>query len=136
MVSIWAVRVARIEWRAIERHLRDDPEFSLALADSIAGHLGRLIDRTADQSLLTVPERLVRYLLSKNPDANGKPTVRLPFSKSLLARDLGVTPETLSRAFAQLAELGVTIDNRDIHVRDIEALRASVALDGALEESA
>ena len=121
--AMTAVRFARIEWRAVEVDLHDGPALSLAIADSVAKHLGRLIQRTSDRSLLTVTERLARYLLERCPGAANRSEMRLPFTKSLLARDLGVSPETLSRAFAELSGAGVTIANRDIHVGDAAALR-------------
>ena len=117
------VRLARIDWRAIEESLQETPGLSLALADSIAGQLGRLVDKTSDRSLLTVSERLARYLFDKCRDERRPSSVRLPFAKALLARDLGVSPETLSRAFAELARSGVTIEHRNVHVHDRDALR-------------
>ena len=54
---------------------------------------------------------------------------RLPFDKNVLAGRLGMTPETLSRAFMALKEQGVRTHNRCIYVEDVQRLRDFAAID-------
>ena len=55
-------------------------------------------------------------------------TVELtPYSKMLIASQLGMKPETLSRAFAKLRDHGVQIDATMAHIKDVAHLRDIVA---------
>jgi len=47
----------------------------------------------------------------------------LPYDKVLIAAQLGLTPESLSRAFARLKMAGVAIDAAQVVVKDIAKLR-------------
>ena len=47
---------------------------------------------------------------------------RLPYDKRLVAAQLGVTQETLSRSFARLREFGVRTETRDISVESVTRL--------------
>jgi hypothetical protein len=53
----------------------------------------------------------------------------LPYDKTLIAGELGLTPESLSRAFAKLRSIGVTVDASQVAVRDVARLR-KLAADG------
>ena len=49
------------------------------------------------------------------------------YSKALIARQLGMKPETLSRAFARLRDHGVQITATTAHIEDVAHLRHMVA---------
>ncbi len=66
-----------------------------------------LVTRVSEMKLKTAAHRLGDYLLALACTDQGQVTLRLPFEKRLVAEQLGMTPETLSRAFARLAPLGV-----------------------------
>jgi hypothetical protein len=55
--------------------------------------------------------------------------VALPYDKILIAGRLGLTPESLSRAFARLRTIGVVVDASHVMVRDVAKLRALAADD-------
>jgi CRP/FNR family transcriptional activator FtrB len=90
----------------------------------MSARLKRLIAQIADLKLMTGPQRLAHFiimLLERGGDAH---SARLPFEKRTLAALLGMTPESLSRAFRRLGGLGVsTASGGDIVVADIEQLR-------------
>ena len=46
----------------------------------------------------------------------------LRFRKTLIASHLGMTPETLSRAFQKMRQLGITVDGSTIRLKDAFAL--------------
>jgi hypothetical protein len=48
---------------------------------------------------------------------------RFTLRKILIAGRLGITPESLSRAFAKLKDTGVEVHDLQVIVRDIDALR-------------
>lgn len=50
--------------------------------------------------------------------------VALPYDKSLIAHRLGMTPESLSRAFARLRGQDIRTDGNRVMVGDVAQLRA------------
>jgi CRP/FNR family transcriptional activator FtrB len=55
--------------------------------------------------------------------------IHLPEERQLIAQKLGMTPESLSRAFADLKRLGVTGRGRQVVVADAASLERYAALD-------
>lgn len=69
-------------------------------------------------------ERLSRFLLEHCPIDESRAQVNLPFSKGLLAANLGMTQATLSRVLGRLDRAGViSQQGRRIQVNNITALR-------------
>ncbi|MDN5864743.1 MAG: Crp/Fnr family transcriptional regulator [Gammaproteobacteria bacterium] len=94
--------------------------------------LRRMVQRTQrhldEIEALTIQNaryRLVHYLLRLNNSAGG--TVKLPATKQLIAAQLAMQPETLSRLFRELEQDGL-IEMRGSTVRIVDAL----TLEGAL----
>lgn len=74
-----------------------------------------------DRALLVgdAVSRVARYLLARATEvAAATADTDEPIGKSLLARMLGIRPETLSRALLQLRELGAIHEERDITIAD------------------
>lgn len=69
--------------------------------------------------------RVVHYLLGLvSAGATGEADVTLPSRKSLIASQLAVTPETLSRILHALDEEGlIAIQDYAVRIRDVGALR-------------
>ncbi|MBN9512565.1 MAG: cyclic nucleotide-binding domain-containing protein [Alphaproteobacteria bacterium] len=82
-----------------------------------------LIGQIKDLKLLSAIERLSAFLLALTPRDTGPVTVTLPGGRRLIAGRLGVTPQSLSRAFAALRPLGVTGSGRDVSISDPARLR-------------
>ena len=104
------------------------PELSMRLLASMSlrlQHFARLIE---DLSLREVSARLARYLLEESRRL-GRPRFRLAMAKGDLSRQLGTTPETLSRTFAKFADQGLLeTSGRTVQVLNAEALQG--ILDG------
>jgi hypothetical protein len=56
----------------------------------------------------------------------------LPYDKNLIAGQLGLKPESLSRAFAKLRSVGVVVDASRVVVEDLAKLRQIAADDRSL----
>lgn len=82
-----------------------------------------LIGQIKDLKLLSAIERLSAFLLALAPRQTGSVTVTLPGGRRLIAGRLGVTPQSLSRAFAALRPLGVTGSGRNVSISDPARLR-------------
>ncbi|MGD9879048.1 cyclic nucleotide-binding domain-containing protein [Reyranella sp.] len=82
-----------------------------------------LMGQIKDLKLLSATERLSAMLLALAPRQSGSATVTLPGGRRLIAGRLGITPQSLSRAFATLRPLGVSGQGRQIAIADLERLR-------------
>ncbi len=121
--AMTAARVARFTWDRLSGDLQLSSDLSRVLMESTSRHLERLVNKTADVSLMVAHERLARYLLQSCPDDEPRAAFQLPFNMRVLAKKLDLTPETLSRAFARLAKHSVRWESHRIEIDDIEALR-------------
>ena len=103
---------------AIEINLALALAFNRAAAEqwrSLIGQLKSLKMRTGAQ-------RLAYFLLSIAGRRAGGATIRLPCERQMLATWLGMVPTSASRAFRELATIGVEGRGRSLHVRSFERL--------------
>lgn len=103
--------------------MKEEPPLLLAIGRIMAKHSMDARLSVANDRLNTAPQRVAKYLLElwRAQGGPGNP-FRLPFQKSLLAGQLGLAPEALSRAFAMLQKTGVSISGRMVQITDAEAL--------------
>lgn len=116
--------VVRFETSKVRALAERYSEIDKALVGLIAAQLLDSIDCLANDRLRTAPQRVANYLLGACAGDGQAASIRLPFSKSLLAGKLGLAPEALSRAFSTLRGSGVTVHGRLIEIEDPEALRS------------
>lgn len=69
--------------------------------------------------------RVARYLLALHSrDSGDGKVLELPVRKILIAAELGLAPETLSRAFRALSEAGaIAVEGPQVTIRDLPALQ-------------
>ncbi|MFP7674976.1 Crp/Fnr family transcriptional regulator [Marivita sp. S0852] len=91
--------------------------------------LHALVDQIEELKSNTIRERLAKFLLDLNADMETPTQVTLPFSKSLIAAQLGTSPQQLSRTFSDLRNHGVRIKGHHAQIENPAALRALVAKD-------
>ncbi|MCK8782177.1 Crp/Fnr family transcriptional regulator [Rhizobium sp. NTR19] len=115
--------VAAFDLKAVRALAEQERDVAAALLTMLSQHLLTTLDCVANDRLHTAPQRVANYILAHCPVDGGPAAVRLPFQKSLLAGQLGLAPEALSRAFSKLREIGVTVRGRIIQVGDVQALR-------------
>ncbi|MBI3092429.1 MAG: Crp/Fnr family transcriptional regulator [Candidatus Tectomicrobia bacterium] len=110
--------------------LQARPELLLRLLASISQWARRLATMVENLTLRDARARLAAYLLSLAGDeAAAGATVRLPTKKKLLAAQLSITSETLSRTFSVLRDSGLIEDAQGrVRLLDPRALR--VLLEG------
>lgn len=112
---------------AVLRCLRDNPAAQLRMLSYMSARLKPLIAQITDLKLMTGPQRLARYLVALSDRQGGVSPVRLPFEKRTLAAVLGMTPESLSRAFRRIEALGVQSQpGGSIVIGDIDRVRQFV----------
>jgi len=108
---------------SLREALGRDASLAEALLRQLCREAEALMTHIADLKLRTTTERVARYLLSRAPSAHGRFESTLPFRKQLIASQLGMTPESLSRAFAALQPIGVSTVGHQVLVADADRLR-------------
>jgi CRP/FNR family transcriptional regulator len=96
-----------------------EPEVAMRLLAELSERLRSFASLIEDLSLKEVAERLAAYLLTLAGEGASEQTVELDVSKTQLSAAVGTVPETLSRAFKQLAQAGaVETRGRQVVIRD------------------
>lgn len=107
--------------------LKESPEACFRMMAELSRRLHGLVREVEEVTVASARLRLVRFLtdLAGN-DANGAVSVTLPEAKQMLASQLAMKPETLSRIFRALADEGLlAVEGRAIHIRDVARLRVA-----------
>ncbi|MCW2248983.1 CRP/FNR family transcriptional activator FtrB [Azospirillum fermentarium] len=107
----------------LRQQIMQQPKLALTMMASLAGHFRRMVRQVKDLKLRTSTQRLGAWLLHQVPETQENGEFDLRVSKQVLAGRLGMSPESLSRAFAALSEHGVHVRGRQIVVEDAGKLR-------------
>ena len=86
--------------------LRESPALSLKMMAGLAAFVREFTHKLEGLSLQDAATRLATFLL-KERKRRGRDAFRLDLTRSALAAQLGVAPETLSRNLARLKEMGI-----------------------------
>jgi len=116
-------RVARIPADHLIRCIRESPDIALAMIASTSQRMRYLVQQVEQLKAQSGVQRVADFLASLSVAEQGRCALALPYDKILIAGRLGLTPESLSRAFAKLRGVGVTINASQVNVKDIVELR-------------
>jgi CRP/FNR family transcriptional activator FtrB len=116
----------------VRQAMKAAPEFTYALAMQLARYWRRLIRQIKDLKLHQSAERLAAYLVALAPSGVTTTTIELPEDRKLVAARLGMTPESLSRAFVVLRQFGVGGRGRNVDIGDLARLRLYCRYDDVL----
>ncbi|MCW5704014.1 MAG: Crp/Fnr family transcriptional regulator [Bradyrhizobium sp.] len=122
-------RVARIPADHLIRCIRESPDIALAMIASTSQRMHYLVQQVEQLKAQSGVQRVAEFLASLSAAEQGRCALALPYDKILIAGRLGLTPESLSRAFAKLRGVGVTINASKVDVDDIVELRRIAADD-------
>jgi len=117
--TVGHTRLLEIPARPFLHHLQQDPELIGAVFSSLSRRLRYLIGEIEQSRSRACHLRLVRLA----PREKGGVELRLPLEKGLIARRLGMTPATLSRAFTRLAAEGVETRGGLVRIHEVAVLR-------------
>jgi CRP-like cAMP-binding protein len=121
--AISAVRVVRLSAAHLVRCLKDDPDIALAMIASTLQHLHNLVQQIEQLKVQSGVQRVAAFLVSLCSTEHGSCAIALPYDKALIAARLGLKPESLSRSFAKLKAVGVSVDASNVVVSDVAKLR-------------
>lgn len=116
-------RVLVIPAEVFRRALESEHEFALAILRGLARHWRLLVRQIKALKLKTGGQRLASYLAGLAGEGGGAASIELPAQKTVIAAKLGLTPETLSRAFQDLRGAGIAAKGRRVEVADRQRLR-------------
>ncbi len=102
------------------------PEVGLRYMRAMAAKMVRILERLEAQKGMRAEQRVATHLMTQTnlvPDVGS--ALELRSSKKIWAQDLGLQPESLSRALRRLADDGVIrVEGRRIIIIDPDALNA------------
>jgi CRP/FNR family transcriptional regulator len=99
--------------------IAEHPTMALKMLAVLSMRLREFTLQVENLSLKEVPGRLASYLILLSKEQNRQDAVTLPISKGQLASLLGTIPETLSRIFAKMVQLGlIAVNGRVIQILD------------------
>lgn len=124
-------RIMLIRAELFRRALDDEPALARAVVDMQAQHWRLLIEQIKDLKLRHAPQRLAQWLL-REAEAQGSTVVQMGEPKRVVARRLGMSPESFSRGIAALEEGGaIRVERRSIAVLRRSSLERAAGLPGA-----
>ncbi|WP_111732795.1 Crp/Fnr family transcriptional regulator [Roseovarius amoyensis] len=109
--------------RSLLSMLRREPELSAAIIAATFQHLHELVTQVEQMKSQTGAQRVADFLCRLCSCDSGSCVVTLPYDKVLIAGRLGMKPESLSRAFAKLKQVGVHVSRHHARIDDIAALQ-------------
>ena len=127
--AVSKARVGRIPADHIVRCIRESPDIALAMIASVSQRMHQLVQQVEQLKAQSGVQRVAEFLGSLSQAEQGHCALALPYDKFLIARQLGLTPELLSRAFAKLRSIGVMVDASSVTVKDVAKLRQIAAND-------
>lgn len=121
-----ATELVAVPSRDYVQALREDTNTCLRLLGVLSQRLHARVQEIEELTLESAGNRLINHLLRRaEPRADGSLGVHLDETRQMLASQLSIKPETLSRLTRALSEAGlIQLDGRDIVIPDLEQLRA------------
>lgn len=120
--AITEATLLRLDAARLRAEMKADPELTISMLAATYVHLQALVEQVEKLKARSGVQRVAEFLLELADCSDGACEVRLPYNKALIAGSLGMSPESLSRAFARLRKDGVHIDANLARIDDIQAL--------------
>lgn len=116
--------LAYVPREAIQHLIEHDSRFAMRMLASLSMRMRNVVDDIEAFSMQPPAARLVTYLMRMLPPGSmTRAKIKLTLNKNVVAAQLNLTPETLSRYFRELTDRGlVTLDGRTVLVHDIDQL--------------
>lgn len=119
-------RVLMIPSDRFRRALQAEHALALMIVTQLARHWRLLLTQIQDLKLHSARDRLIGYLLRECPVRSGPAGIRLANKRNVIAAELGMTPESLSRAFKRLRAVGVESQGSKVEIEDVARLAAVI----------
>lgn len=122
-IAVKSGRMLMIPAETVQRRALADPQFACNLLKILSRHYKNAIHQIDSIVAKSPVERLGYYFLKLHMEqGSDSMEIALPFQKSTIANHLGITPETFSRALAQIKKMGIDVEQDKLSLRDAYAL--------------
>ena len=115
-------RFLLIHAAAFRAAVEADPLLAHAVIGSLAQQFRRMVRQIKNLKLRTSTQRVGCYLLALSKRQGTPDRAVLPFEKTLIASELGITRESFSRALSSLGKGGIRVDGQTIAILDARRL--------------
>jgi CRP-like cAMP-binding protein len=122
--AVGSTCVLKIPAGRFARLTRESRELAEAVMRDARETINALIGEIELLKAYNADQRLARFILALCPSGEETCRIRLPYDKRLIAARLGVTQETLSRAFAKMRDIGVRTEAREVSIESASRLVA------------
>jgi CRP-like cAMP-binding protein len=124
--ALTPVTIVSIPANAVFAAMQSDAELARRVIEHLSHRVLSLVDEVEGITLRTGLQRLAGYVETLARErGNGSHAVRLPATKTLIAAQLGIAKETLSRLLHELVEKGViSVARRELYILDHGSLAA------------
>lgn len=103
----------------VKSHVISDARFAVNILRVVTRHYKNAIHQIDAMRIKTPLQRIGYYFLTKHLEAgHANLEFTLPFKKQVIANYLGVTPETFSRVLKQMKDLGISVNDDSIRMKD------------------
>lgn len=108
----------------LKKELETDSDLTKSMLQEMARQCHRQEKELEHRSIQNAAQRIGCLLLRlSDQTAEGPVSIKLPYDKTLIAAQLGMQPETFSRALGKLREqLGLEIQGANIQIDDLQKL--------------
>ncbi|TPK55869.1 cyclic nucleotide-binding domain-containing protein [Mesorhizobium sp. B2-4-19] len=110
-----------------------DPLLAHAVIESLAQQFRRMVRQVKNLKLRSSTQRVGCYLLALSKQQGTPDRAVLPFEKTLIASELGITRESLSRALSRLGRSCIRVDGQTIAILDAPRIAAECKVDPLID---
>lgn len=122
-ITVENSRLLMIPAETVRRRALSDPQLACNLLRILSHHYKDAVQQIDSIVTKSPVERLGYYFLKLHMEQGSESMdIALPFQKSAIANHLGMTPETFSRALAQIKKMGIDVEQEKLTLRDTYAL--------------
>ena len=115
-------RILMLPAEAVRAAFDHDGSFARAIVRELSHSFRGVMKELKGQKLRAGAERLANWVLVEDAHHGASGCFKLPHGKRTLAAHLGMTPETLSRTIAQIADHGASFGHHDVTIVDRDKL--------------
>jgi CRP/FNR family transcriptional regulator, transcriptional activator FtrB len=131
--TLTPARILMVPAHTVRDMIARDSNFARTMIRELAFRYRGIMRALKNEKLRPATERVANWIIRASDNRGECCTIELGYDKRTLASQLGITPESLSRALAQLGDCGVRCHGRRIEVLDRGALVSFAAPDPLID---
>lgn len=117
-------QVLELDAKLFRKKIMSDLLVSMTVLEEIINNQRAIEDQFECLSLMNASQRVAKYFLNFSTiNTKNEITLNLKFEKSLIAKFLGMKPETFSRSLKKLQHLKVFVHGGEVVIKDVDLLQ-------------